>query len=254
MPAKKQSSVAKMGTSGKSPAAKKQGSVAKKQGSAASKKGSSVLQKTSLTEPEATVHHGHEEEEVRGEEQEESQDHLVGVDEQQEIDDDHEEGEDDEEEEEAAEGDAEETMADVTVSTSKVSSSGAANMSKKNTGLVFNCYNVRRKLLRSGRVKKVKSEAAVYMAAVLEYIVAELMEIAGNGAEALKMKTIKPRHIRLAVDEDYDFMELFESAQVVLPGAGVSPRIHAVLSSIVTPDTFRGWNKQGQSGKVLASG
>jgi len=247
MPAKKQSSVAKMGTSGKSPAAKKQGS-------AASKKGSSVLQKTSLTEPEATVHHGHEEEEVRGEEQEESQDHLVGVDEQQEIDDDHEEGEDDEEEEEAAEGDAEETMADVTVSTSKVSSSGAANMSKKNTGLVFNCYNVRRKLLRSGRVKKVKSEAAVYMAAVLEYIVAELMEIAGNGAEALKMKTIKPRHIRLAVDEDYDFMELFESAQVVLPGAGVSPRIHAVLSSIVTPDTFRGWNKQGQSGKVLASG
>ena len=27
---------------------------------------------------------------------------------------------------------------------------------QKNTGLVFNCYNVRRKLVRSARVKKVK--------------------------------------------------------------------------------------------------
>jgi len=232
--------------------AKKQGSAARKQGSAASKKGSSVAQKTK--HPEAEEAALQEDEGARGEEQEESEGHLVRVDEQQEMDDDHDEGEDDdEEEEEAAEGEAEETMADVTVSTSKVSSSGAANMSKKNTGLVFNCYNVRRKLLRSGRVKKVKSEAAVYMAAVLEYIVAELMEIAGNCAQALKIKTIKPRHMRLAVDEDDEFKELFESAHVVLPGAGVSPRIHAVLSSVVTPDTFRGWNK-GQNGKVLASG
>jgi len=242
MPAKKQRS-----------AAKKQGSAAKKQGSAASIKGSSAAQQSTLPESEEDTLQGHEDGEVEGEEQEESEDHLVGVDEQQEMDDDHEEGEDDEEEE-AAEGDAEETMADVTVTASKVSNSGAANMSKKNTGLVFNCYNVRRKMLRSARVNKVKSEAAVYMAAVLEYIVAEVMEIAGNCAVAWKTKTIKPRHMRLAIDMDDEFKELFESAHVVLPGAGVSPRIHAVLTSVVTPDTFRGWNKQGQNGKVLASG
>ena len=151
--------------------AKKQGSAARKQGSAASKKGSSVAQKTK--HPEAEEAALQEDEGARGEEQEESEGHLVRVDEQQEMDDDHNEGEDDEEEEEAAEGEAEETMADVTVSTSKVSRSGAANMSKvmqihllsqyfkcfllqKNTGLVFNCYNVRRKLLRLGRVNKVK--------------------------------------------------------------------------------------------------
>merc|ERR1712133_325277 len=111
---------------------------------------------------------------------------------------------------------ADETMV---VSTSKLSRSGAANMSKKNTGLVFN-YNMRRKLLSKGRVKKVKSEAAVYMAAVLEYIVAELVEIAGNPCQAMKTKTIKPRHMRLAIDEDGEFKEFFESAHVVLPGAG----------------------------------
>ena len=77
---------------------------------------------------------------------------------------------------------------------------------QKNTGLVFNCYNVRRKLVRSARVKKVntrvilttkcqelllttqshwyikvKSEAAVYMAAVLEYIVAEVVDLSNVG-------------------------------------------------------------------------
>jgi len=240
MPAKKQSSAAKKHGS----AAKKHGSAAK-QGSAASKK------KSILSEQEAALQ-GYEDEEERGEEKEREEGHLGGADEQQETDDDR-EGEEDEEEE-AAGGGAEENMADVTVSTSKASRSGAANMSNKNTGLVFNCYNVRRKLVRSARVKKVKSEAAVYMAAVLEYIVAELMEIAGNCAQALKMKTVKPRHIRLAIDEDYEFKDLFESAQVVLPGAGVTPRIHAVLASALTPDSFRGWNKPDQSNKVLASG
>jgi len=234
-------------------AAKKHASAAKKQGSAASKKSSSVAEKVALSEQEAALQEGEEE---GGEEQGEGEDQMVGAHEQQEMDDDHEEGgeDDDEEEGEAAGEGAEETMANVTVSTSKASRSGAANMSKKNTGLVFNCYNVRRNLLRSGRVKKVKSEAAVYMAAVLEFIVAELMEIAGNCAGQLKTKTIKPRHMRLAVDEDFEFTELFESAHVVLPGAGVSPRIHAVLASVLTPDSFRGWNKQDQTSKVLASG
>jgi len=230
-------------------AAKKQASAAKKQGSAASKKSSPVAEKAALPEQEAALQ---EDEKESGEEQEEGEDQMVGADEQQEMDDDHEEGGEDDDEEEG--GAAEETMANVTVSTSKASRSGAANMSKKNTGLVFNCYSVRRNLLRSGRVKKVKSEAAVYMAAVLEFIVAELMEIAGNCAGQLKTKTIKPRHMRLAVDEDFEFMELFESAHVVLPGAGVSPRIHAVLASALTPDSFRGWNKQDQTSKVLASG
>ena len=63
---------------------------------------------------------------------------MVGADEQQEMDDDHEEGgEDDDEEEGEA---AEETMANVTVSTSKASRSGAANMSK----VISNCLMIGR--------------------------------------------------------------------------------------------------------------
>lgn len=241
--------------------AKKQGSAAKKQGSAASKKASAAARKTKLPDHEEAALQGHDEEEVGGDEEEvggEAQErsgsrssHFVGVVEQQEVNDSHEQGGDDEEEEDVVGNAADETMV---MSIRKVSRSGAANMSKKNTGLVFNCYNMRRKLLSKGRVKKVKSEAAVYMAAVLEFIVAELMEISGNFSRVLKTKTIKPRHMRLAIDEDDEFKELFESAHVVLPGAGVCPRIHAVLSSVRTSDTFRGWNKQGQNSKVLASG
>ena len=101
--------------------AKKQGSAAKKQGSAASKK-NSVARKSIPLEQEAALQ-GYENEEERGEEQEQ-EDFLGGADET------HGDREGGEDEEEEADGDcAEDTMADVTVSTSKASSSGAANMS-----------------------------------------------------------------------------------------------------------------------------
>ena len=102
--------------------AKKQGSAAKKQGSAASKKNSEA--RKSIPPEQKAALQGYEDEEVRGEEQEQEQeDFLGGADE---MHGDREGGEDEEEE---ADGDcAEDTMADVTVSTSKASS-GAANMS-----------------------------------------------------------------------------------------------------------------------------
>jgi histone H3/H4 len=48
----------------------------------------------------------------------------------------------------------------------------------------------------------VGTEAAIFMAAVLEYMTAEVLELAGNAARDNKKETVEPRHIQLAIMND----------------------------------------------------
>lgn len=70
---------------------------------------------------------------------------------------------------------------------------------------------------------------AVYLTGVLEYLTAEIMELAGNAAFEVKKKRITPRHVMLAVQYDQEMFTLFDDGKVIMPGTGVASFIHKEL-------------------------
>lgn len=57
-------------------------------------------------------------------------------------------------------------------------------------------------------LKLIEKGAAVYCASALEYLVAEVLELAGQAAKDNKKKRIIPRHILLAVRNDEELTKV----------------------------------------------
>lgn len=94
-------------------------------------------------------------------------------------------------------------------------------------GLQFPVGRIARYLKAGRYAKRVGSGAPVYLAAVLEYLAAEVLELAGNASRDNKKTRIIPRHIQLAIKNDEELSRLLGG--VTIAGGGVLPHIHAVL-------------------------
>ncbi|KAJ1116585.1 hypothetical protein NDU88_004795 [Pleurodeles waltl] len=94
-------------------------------------------------------------------------------------------------------------------------------------GLQFPVGRIHRFLKKGNYAERVGSGAPVYLAAVLEYLTAEVLELAGNAARDNKKSRIVPRHLQLAVRNDEELNKLFSG--VTIAEGGVLPNIQAQL-------------------------
>ena len=104
---------------------------------------------------------------------------------------------------------------------------GKSTTKSVKAGLQFPVGRIGRYLKKGKYATRLGAGATVYLCAVLEYLCAEILELAGNAARDNKKSRIIPRHIQLAVRNDEELNKLLGG--VTIASGGVLPNIHAVL-------------------------
>ena len=107
---------------------------------------------------------------------------------------------------------------------------GAATKSTSRSaraGLQFPVGRIARYMRKQNLASRLGGGAPVYLAAVLEYLTAEILELAGNAARDNKRQRIIPRHLQLAIRNDEELNQLL--GKVTIAAGGVLPNIHQVL-------------------------
>ncbi|KAL1332358.1 histone H2A-III [Arachis hypogaea] len=94
-------------------------------------------------------------------------------------------------------------------------------------GLQFPVGRIARYMKNGRYSQRLGTGAPIYLAAVLEYLAAEVLELAGNAARDNKKNRINPRHVLLAVRNDDELGKLLQG--VTIASGGVLPNINPVL-------------------------
>lgn len=95
-------------------------------------------------------------------------------------------------------------------------------------GVIFPVDKILKRLRIGKRAKRmVKPEAAVFVAAVIEYLCVEVLELSGDVAHQAKRLRITPRHLQLAIRTDEELNVVFKD--VTISEGGVLPNILPVL-------------------------
>ena len=110
----------------------------------------------------------------------------------------------------------------------KKAAAGGKSVSRSaKAGLQFPVGRVARYMRNMKVASRVGAGAPVYLAAVLEYLTAEVLELAGNAARDNKKTRIIPRHVQLAVRNDEELNKLMGG--VTIASGGVLPNINSSL-------------------------
>ncbi|GAU94129.1 hypothetical protein RvY_05958 [Ramazzottius varieornatus] len=112
---------------------------------------------------------------------------------------------------------------------------GKAKSRSSRAGLQFPVGRIHRMLRKGNYAERVGAGAPVYLAAVLEYLAAEVLELAGNAARDNKKSRIIPRHLQLAIRNDEELNKLLSG--VTIAQGGVLPNIAPTLLPKKSGDT-----------------
>ena len=97
----------------------------------------------------------------------------------------------------------------------------------RRAGVQFPVGRIHRFLRKGNFAERIGAGAPVYLAAVIEYLVAEVLELAGNATRDNKKSRILPRYMQLVIRTDEELNKLF--SDVIIAQGGVLPNIQAYL-------------------------
>jgi len=97
----------------------------------------------------------------------------------------------------------------------------------RRAGLLLPVSRFQKRLKKGNYAPRVGRGAGIYMAATIEYLCFELLDLAANAAKDNNRKRITPRHIMMAIKNDDELNTLLRDVHVAR--AGVLPSIPQIL-------------------------